>query len=98
MQMGMMKQVLSPGMEDGKKSNFCSEMFRVGRNGQKGLRSSTKQDVINDLLVLQSKRGDQIGQCKDHMVVFHRQDLLLTCLKPLRFCQRLTFGTMSVPA
>lgn len=96
--MGMMQQVLSPGMEDGKKPDLCSEMLGVGCDLQKGLRRSTEQDVIDDLLILQSKRGEQIGQGKDHMVVFHRKDLLLTRMKPPRLGQRLTFGTVSVPA
>ena len=51
-QVGMMKQVLTPGMQDGKESNVGSEMARIPSYLLQGLRTGAEQEVIEDVLVL----------------------------------------------
>jgi hypothetical protein len=48
----MMKQVLTPGMQDGKESNLCSEVTRITSYLLQGLGTGAEQEVIEDLLVL----------------------------------------------
>ncbi len=52
MQMRMVHQILSPGMEHGQHSNLCAEMFWIGGDPQQRISRSAKQHVVADLLVL----------------------------------------------
>ena len=51
-EVGMMEQVLPPGMQDSKESNLCSKVARVLGYLLQGLRTGAEQEVIEDLLVL----------------------------------------------
>jgi len=52
-QVRMMKQVLTPGMQDGKESNLGSEVTRIAGDLLQSLGTGADQEVIEDLLVLQ---------------------------------------------
>jgi hypothetical protein len=52
MQVRMMKQVLTPGMEDSQESNLCSQVARIASYLLQGLGTGAEQEVIEDLLVL----------------------------------------------
>jgi hypothetical protein len=49
--MGMMKQVLTPAMEDRKEADLSSEVLGIGGDLEKGFRTGTEQEVVEDLFV-----------------------------------------------
>src|ERR1035441_4936362 len=51
-QVGMMEQVLSPGMEDGEEPDAGSQVFGVRRNGVECPGAGIEQDFVNHRLVL----------------------------------------------
>jgi len=54
---GMMQQVLAPGMEDRKETDLCAQVARVHGYLEEGLRTGAEQEVVEDLLVLQRQWG-----------------------------------------
>ena len=53
MQMGMVVQGLSPGMQDGQEPQVRAKVFGVGSDAQKGFGRSGKQDAVYAAFVLQ---------------------------------------------
>jgi hypothetical protein len=94
----MMEQVLTPGMEDGKESDLGPQMFGIDGYLQKGLRTGAEQEVIEDLLVLQRQLGELVRQSEDNMNIGDRQKFVLTSGDPLIASPALTLGTMAIAA
>jgi hypothetical protein len=69
----MMEQVLTPGMQDRKKSNLCSQVTRIAGYLLQSLRTGAEQEVIEDLLVLQRQLGKLVRQGEDHVDIGNRQ-------------------------
>ena len=58
MQMGMVEKSLSPGMEHREESDLRAQMLGVGRNGAQRLADGPEQNVVDDVLILQSNGCD----------------------------------------
>ncbi len=56
MYMRMQQQVLSPGMQNAEEANVSSEVFRVRRNFQQGGRTSSKQQIVEELWIVLTQR------------------------------------------
>ena len=69
MDVGMMKQCLRPGVEDGEEAEGRAEVLRVGRDLEQRLRGSAEEDRIDDFLVAQGESGDLGGHREDDMKV-----------------------------
>jgi hypothetical protein len=52
MQMGMVKHLLIPCVEDCEKSDFGAESAGVGRNRQQRFGGGTEEDVVKHVLIL----------------------------------------------
>ncbi len=52
--MRILHQVLIPRMQDGEHADLGAQMLGVGRHHAERFRSSLKQDIVDDLLILQS--------------------------------------------
>ncbi len=55
MDMGMIHEVLAPGVENPDAPDLCPEMFRVLRELGEGLGDRTEKEIVQDLAV----HGDQ---------------------------------------
>ena len=69
MNMGMKSELLTPGMQDTEEADFCTEVFRVAGHFEKGFRTSAKQKIVDELLVLQDQWRQTTGQCEHNMGV-----------------------------
>src|ERR1035438_7061992 len=98
MQMRVMKQVLSPRMKHGEESDLSAEMLRIAGNGVERLRGGAEQNVVNHFPVVKRDLGDLLRHSEDHVEVFDRQQLSLSCFDPFGPRQRLAFRAMAVPA
>ncbi len=57
--MGMMMQVLSPGVQDGDQPNRGAEMPGIGGDDAQRLGGGREQDAIDDDLIVESNLGDR---------------------------------------
>ena len=78
----MSRQLLIPRMQDGQKAEPCSEVFRIGGDGQQRLAGSTEEQIINHAGVLPGQRDPLMRQSKDDMRVRRRQQLFRTSRQP----------------
>jgi len=53
MDMQVMLELLIPGMQHTEEADLRAEMFGVAGDFEKGFRAGTKQEIVDDLLVLQ---------------------------------------------
>jgi hypothetical protein len=94
----MMKQVLTPGMQDGKESNLCSEVTRITSYLLQGLGTGAEQEVIEDILVLQRQWGELVRESEDNMDIGNRQKFTLPSHDPFVASAGLTLWAMAIAA
>ena len=83
MQMGMVEKSLSPGMEHREESDLRAQMLGIGRNGAQRLADGPEQNVVDDVLILQSNGRDWLRQSEDHMKILGVEKLRSTIIQPL---------------
>jgi hypothetical protein len=98
MQMRMMLQILTPGMEYGDEANLGAQVLGSSCDPAQGLGGGVKQDVVDHGLILIRNRGNRLGQRKDHMEVFNGNKIGLAIFQPLRTDQRLAFRAVPIAA
>ena len=84
MQMRMMLQILTPGMEYGDEADLRAQVLGSLCDRAQGLGGGVKQDVVDHGLILIRNRGDRLGQRKDHMEVVNGKEVGLAIFQPLR--------------
>jgi hypothetical protein len=65
-------------MQHAEEANFRTEVSRMASDFQKGFGTSAEQEIVEDLLVLQSQRRQAAGECEDHVQVAGRQKFTST--------------------
>ncbi len=73
MQVRMMMEVLPPSMQHRQKPDPGTKVPAVGGNSQQRFGGSPKEKALNNPLVPQRQRRDQMGHREDHMEVLDRQ-------------------------
>ena len=96
--MGMMLQTLIPGVEHAEETDLRAKMPGIASDLQESLSAGLKQEAINQLLVLESKRSKLAWQREDDMDVGRRQKLPFTRLEPALARVALALGTVPVAA
>jgi len=74
MQMGMVLEFLTPGMEHAEEADFGAEMVGIARHFEQRFGTGPEQEIIDDLLVLQGQRGEPPRKSEDDMDVGDRQE------------------------
>src|ERR1700720_2940321 len=98
MQMRILVQVLSPGMQDGEETEFGSQMPAIAGKGEQGLSGDAKKQIAELLLVVEHQFGDGFWNSEDHVKILDWQQFALPAFQPLGARQGLAFGTMPVAA
>jgi len=75
MAMGVMVQLLAPGMEHGEAAELRSEMLRVPGDVLERLGDGAKEQPIEGVGVLQLQGSEVVRQGKDHMTVVRLSNL-----------------------
>jgi hypothetical protein len=57
MDMGMVMEVLSPGVKHGEEAELSAQVSGIGSDLEQGLRAGAQEKMVDNLLVLQSQRG-----------------------------------------
>ena len=73
MDMGMMLQFLIPTMEHAEEADFGAQVAGITRHFQQCFGTGLEQQTVDQLLVLQSQRGEPTWKGEDHMDVGGRQ-------------------------
>jgi hypothetical protein len=82
---GMIHEVLAPGMENADHSDLCAQRFGVLGELGEGLGGRAKKQVVQELLV-HGDQGVQFGgEGEDYMEVFNGQEVLPASLDPFFF-------------
>jgi hypothetical protein len=69
MHVGVVLEVLPPGVEDGQEPDLGPEVVGLGGDSQQGLRGGAEQQVVDDPRVLQGDRCEGRREGKHDVVV-----------------------------
>src|SRR5262249_42357168 len=98
MDMRMSVELLAPGMQHTEETNFCTEVSRITGNFLKCFRTGAKQEIVEDLLVLQNQWCQPVGQCEDDVQVAGGEKFSSTRSNPAFPRSGLTLRAVSVAA
>jgi hypothetical protein len=87
MQMRVMLQRLTPGMQQGNETDLGTQVFGSGRDGAQGLGGGVKQEVINHGFILVRDDGNLLGQREHNVEVVNGNEVGLAIFQPLRTYQ-----------
>src|SRR5260370_872372 len=93
--MGMMLEVLSPGMEQAEKSDVGSKVPGIASQFEHGRGADAIEQIVEQPLVLQYKSGEFMGQREHDVAVRHGQQLSRARGQPL--CTRVPRALRAVP-
>ncbi len=96
MQVRMEMQVLTPGVQHGKKADGSAEVFGVGGDGEQSFGSGLKQDGIDLSLVLKRQATDLLRKREDDVEIGDRQQLRLPFGEPLGAGRGLALGATAI--
>ena len=91
-------EFLIPGMQHAKETDLRAEVFRITRDFKKRLRTGAKQEIVHDLLVLQSEWCQLTRQRENNMHIACREKLLATRCEPAVARPCLTLRAVPVAA
>ena len=69
MDMGMVEQILPPGVQDGEESDFGTQVRRVGGDDAQRLGCCTEKNAVKDPFVVKSYSGDLFWQGENNMEI-----------------------------
>ena len=96
MHMWVKFEFLTPGVQHAEEANFCTKMLGIACDFQKDFRAGAKQEVVDDLLVLQHQRGQVTRKREDHMDVTRRKKFPATLFQPTFPSTCLTLRAMPI--
>jgi len=76
------KKILTPSMQDTQEPDAGAEVPRIRRDFQQSGSAGPKQDVVHDLLVLESQPGEFVRKGEDHVKIADRKEFPLTFCEP----------------
>ena len=95
MQVGMVRQVLSPGVQHAQEADFGAEMDGIGGDGAKRLGRGAKQDIVDRRLVLEGDDGDLVGHRENDVEVLGVEQFCLAVRQPSGAGERLALWDSS---
>ena len=98
MQMRMEKQVLSPTVKYGEKTDLGAQMLGIGSDGRQGLGRGSEEYAVDEIFVLVSDGSNLVGNREDDMKIVRVENFGGSFLDPLRTSKGLTLWTVAVAA
>jgi len=98
MQMGMKREVLAPGVQDGQEADSGAKVFGIGGYFQQRLRHGFEQDCVYRAAVRQGEGVECRRQGEDDVEILHRQQFGGSVLHPARRCAGLALWTVPIAA
>src|ERR1700704_2354566 len=91
-------KLLTPGMQNAEEADFCTKVQGIAGYFEKSFRTGAKEEVIEDLLVLQDQRAQMTRKCEDNMDVTRWEKLLATRCEPAIASSCLTLRAVPISA
>jgi len=85
-------------MQNTEEADFCTEVFGIAGHFKKSFCTGAKQEIVEDLLVLQDQRGQMTRKRENHMDVARWEKLLATCCEPAIASSCLTLRAVPISA
>jgi hypothetical protein len=98
MDMGMIFELLRPGVEHAEEADFSAEVLGVGGDSLEGLCAGVKQQIVKQFLVLQCQGGEFPRNGEDHVNVGCGQKFPASGFEPALPGMGLTLGAVSIAA
>jgi hypothetical protein len=98
MHMRVKLEFLIPGVQYAEETNLRPEVFRIASDFEESLRAGSEQEIVDDLLILQSQRGQRTREREDHMHVRCRKKFPATLFQPTIARPRLTLWAVPIAA
>ena len=96
--MRVLLQFLVPSVEDTEEADLGAQMPGMARDFQQGLGAGAKQQIVENLLVLQRQGRQTMRKSEDHVHVAGGQEFLPARLQPAVAGLGLTLGTVPISA
>jgi hypothetical protein len=94
----VLEKILAPGMQHTQEADLGAEMLDLRSDLQQSGGTAAEQEVIDDLLVLESQPGECMGKGEDHVEVADREKFSAAFLKPLVARTGQTLRAMAITA
>src|SRR5260370_33668904 len=98
MELGLVEKSVSPGVEPREEFDLRAQVLGIGRNGAQRLADGPGQNVVDDVLILQSNGRDWLRQSEDHMKILGVEKLRSTIIPPLGASQCLALWSVPIAA
>src|SRR6516162_7062681 len=98
MEMRMEIELLAPAMQDTEETDLRTEVFWVASDFEKGFRAGAKQEIIEDLFILQHQGSQATWQTQDDVQVARGEQFSLTRRDPAFPCGSLTLRAVPISA
>jgi hypothetical protein len=82
---GMIHEVLTPGMQKADRPDPCAKMFLVMGEFHERLRYGSKKKIVHDLSIHRYQGLQFRGDGEDHMEIRNGQEVLTASLDPFFF-------------
>jgi hypothetical protein len=89
-------QFLTPAVQHAEEADFCTKTMGIASDFQKGFRTAAKQEIVDELLVLQHHGGQMTRKCENYMDVRSRKQFPATSCDPTVAGSGLTLWTMAI--
>ena len=96
--MGMHRQLLSPGMQYPEETDLSSQPLPISAKGQQRFGGNIKEKAVDQLLIEEAHGEDGVGQGEYHMIIRHRKEIVESLFHPLSPSASLALGAVPVPA
>jgi hypothetical protein len=96
--MGVVHQVLAPGVQDADKPDYCSKAFRIRSKFRQGFRNGFEQQSVEDFLIPEDKGIENVGNSEDDVEVRYGKEVFFPGFDPLLFLEELALGAVPVAA
>jgi hypothetical protein len=96
--MGMERELLSPGVEYGDDAGLGAEMSGIPGEREQGIDGAAQQEVVQDARPSDRKRVEPVGEREDDVEVVDREQFGESCVDPAYRAQRLALRAVAIAA
>src|ERR1700688_358925 len=96
MHMWVKFEFLTPGMQHAEEADFCAKMLGIAGHFEESFCTGAKQEIVDDLLVLQDQRSQMTRKREDNMDVLRRKKFSATLFQPTFASSCLTLRAVAI--
>jgi hypothetical protein len=98
MQMGMEREGLAPGVEDGGDAGFPAQVLGIASEGFERIRSRVEEEIVDQAGPGQGQAVQRVGQSEDDVEVGDGEQIGASCFEPVLLVEALALGAVAVAA